>query len=72
MTQILADAEMAKQLPWALPNLCFLTNDCNLYGVRHFLTKTGARHIEKPFSFDQIAGVINDILDDQQQREPTS
>jgi DNA-binding response OmpR family regulator len=57
-------AELEKQAPWALTGLCFLTSDYNVQGIEVFLHKTGARSLAKPFTFDQLAGVINDILND--------
>lgn len=59
-------AEIEKQCPWALRSICFLIDDHNPYGAQALLSRTRAHHLEKPFSFDQIAGVINDILTEQQ------
>lgn len=58
--------ELEKSLPWALPHICFITADPHLYGVNPFVAETDVRYVEKPFSFDQIAGVINDILTETQ------
>jgi CheY-like chemotaxis protein len=60
--------QLSREAPWALPHLCFLASDCNLPGLRSFLNRTGAHCVEKPFTFDQIAAVINDILSEQQHR----
>lgn len=59
-------AEFEKHAPWALLNLCFITSEYNVQGIEAFLHKTGARRLAKPFSFNQLAGVINDILNDPQ------
>ncbi len=55
-------AEMERHMPWALPKVCFLISDHNVYGTHSFLNRTDARFLEKPFTFDELAGVINDIL----------
>jgi DNA-binding NtrC family response regulator len=60
--------ELERRAPWALRNICFLTSDYTVQGIEAFLHKTGARYLDKPFTFDQLAGVINDILNDQQQQ----
>jgi DNA-binding NtrC family response regulator len=59
-------AAMEKEMPWSLRTICFLLSDHHVSGVRSFLAKTGARFLQKPFSFDQIAGVINEILNEHQ------
>ena len=58
-------AKMEREIPWALPHLCFLSNDSNSSGMQAFLAKNNVRFLEKPFTFDQLAGVINDILNAQ-------
>ena len=58
-------AKMEREVPWALPNLCFLSNDANSSGMQAFLTKNNLRYLEKPFAFDQLAGVVNEILSAQ-------
>jgi len=59
-------AELERQAPWALPNICFLTSDYTVQGIEAFVHKTGARFLAKPFTFDQLAGAINEILSDPQ------
>ncbi len=58
-------AEMEREIPWSLRSICFLCSDPNSQGMQAFLSKTHAHVLEKPFSFDQIAGVINEILSEQ-------
>lgn len=54
--------EVEKEMPWLLPHFCFVTGDPKIYGHEGFLSDTRARWIQKPFSFDQLAGVLNEIL----------
>lgn len=58
--------EVEKKMPWALPHFCFVTGDPKIYGHEAFLGDSQVRWIQKPFSFDQLAGVINEILDETQ------
>lgn len=57
--------KVEREVPWAVPNLCFLSNDANSSGMQAFLAKNNVRFLEKPFTFDELAGVINDILSTQ-------
>jgi len=57
-------AEMERHMPWALSKICFLIGDHHVYGMQTFLNRTDARFLAKPFTFDQLAGVINDILNE--------
>jgi|ERR1051326_159562 DNA-binding NtrC family response regulator len=58
-------AKMEREVPWALPNLCFLSSDANSSGMQAFLARNNMRYLEKPFTFDQLAGVVNEILSAQ-------
>ena len=58
--------ELEKNLPWAVPHICFIAADSHVYGAEAFLRETDVRYVEKPFCFDQIAGLINDILTETQ------
>ncbi len=57
--------QMEKEMPWGLRNICFLCHDPNTQGIQAFLNRTHAHFLEKPFSFDDLAGVINEILSEQ-------
>src|SRR5262245_38753837 len=46
--------ELERRAPWALRSICFLTSGYTVQGIESFLHRTGARYLEKPFTFDQL------------------
>jgi len=59
-------AEVEKHFPWATENFCFIVADPSMYGKDPLLSRPEIKYVQKPFSFDQIAGVVNEILSNPQ------